>query len=493
MKCIRTIIQTLCFIFCLQSVQAQISGVIPGLKSAAFIENKEGVKVPLKEDMEGRFHVNIKQLKKGFYTITTIGDVYLEPYYSLQVSKVKDDYLFRGKGEVENNLIQEMNRPFQKLESNNGYGLLFSILLTEPDKLVPILDDYEKQADRMLGKSKNVFFKTIKTQDMAFLKRGILNNYMRFYGLDSTKMDSLKKYLSIPLANRTKDHQQKLYQAYLTQFSKKFTEEERTKLNELTYLNWDPNDELLFKNSADYRIAISNRLNFLTYAKDQSKLRDSLKSDEKVKLLMIKKQITNPYINDYFTAETMVMLIKKAAGVSEIEEVYKEFMERPRSAKSKADVLLVYHHLKETEKNAIAPDFSYLNGNGNSITLKGMKGKYVYIDLWATWCAPCIAELPDLKKVQQLFSGKNINFVSISVDEIKNKQAWLNFLKGNDLSGIQLIADRAFDSDFVKKFGVTSIPRFILIGPDGKVIDNNAKRPSNPALTTQLKALLEGK
>lgn len=493
MKNIKLFILTLPFVFCIQSTKAQITGVIPGFKSTASLENMEGVKIPIKSDKQGRFNVNITQLKKGFYTITDIGAIYLEPYYSFAISKVKDGYKFTGKGEVENNLIQEFGQPVPNLQTNSGYGLSMRMFLTEPAEFVPILDAYEKRELRKLERSKSSFFKTIKTQDFAFAKRSMLANYLRFYGLDSSKGDSLKKYLDIPLAQRKKDHAARQYKAYLAQFSKKLTDEERKKLNEIAFINWDPNQEVLFKNSEEYRNVISNRLNFLTYAKERAKLRDSLKSDERVKLLVIGKEITNPYINDYFTAENVALLIKKSTDVSAINEVYIAFMKRPGNPKYKEQVSLAYQSLKETEKNAVAPDFSYPNSKGELVTLKSMRGRYVYIDLWATWCAPCIAELPDLKKVGTLFNDKKINFVSISVDKAKNKKEWLDFLKSNDLQGTQLMADHDFDSDFVKKFGVMSIPRFILIDPEGKVIDKDAKRPSNPALIAQLNGLLDGK
>ncbi|MBB2148333.1 TlpA family protein disulfide reductase [Pedobacter gandavensis] len=492
MKNIKPFILILPFVFCLQSTQAQITGVIPGFKSTALLENIEGVKIPVKADQEGRFKVNTAQLKKGFYTITDIGTVYLEPSYSVAISKVNKGYVFTGVGAVENNLIQEFNQPIPNLQTNSGYGVSMAMLLTEPDQFIPLLDAYEKEANLKLEKSKRIFFKTIKSQDIAYAKRYFLFNYIRFYGLDSTKKDSLNKYLRTPLAQRTKDHAQKQYKAYLAQFTKKFTAEERKKVSEMAFTDWDPNNELLFKNSGEYRTAISNRLNFLTYAKEREKLRDSLKSEERVKLLIIEKELTNPYINEYFTAESVILLIKKSTETSAINDVYAAFMKRPGNPMYKEKVSLAYQYLKGTEKNALAPDFSYPNSKGTLVTLKSMRGKYVYIDLWATWCVPCIAELPDLKKLGVLYGDKKISFVSISVNEASTKQVWLDFLEKNNLPGIQLMADQDFSSDFVKKFGVNSIPRFILIGPDGRVIDNDAKRPSNPALVTQLNGLFEG-
>jgi len=141
--------------------------------------------------------------------------------------------------------------------------------------------------------------------------------------------------------------------------------------------------------------------------------------------------------------------------------------------------------------NLAAPNFEYENLAGGKTTLDSMRGKYVYIDVWATWCGPCRGEIPFLKTVEEKYKGKNIEFVSISVDEDKNHDKWKNFVTDKQLGGIQLIADKNWASDFIRAFNINSIPRFILIDPQGVVIDADASRPSSPGLVTQLDTLLK--
>ena len=141
--------------------------------------------------------------------------------------------------------------------------------------------------------------------------------------------------------------------------------------------------------------------------------------------------------------------------------------------------------------NSVAPNFDYENAKGGTTSLESLKGKYVYIDVWATWCGPCRAEIPFLKKVEEKFHGKNIEFVSISVDVEKDHDKWKNFVKEKELGGIQLFADKNWNSSFITAFGIMSIPRFILIDPKGNVIDADAARPSNPKLEEQLNSLLK--
>ena len=146
-------------------------------------------------------------------------------------------------------------------------------------------------------------------------------------------------------------------------------------------------------------------------------------------------------------------------------------------------------------KGSPSPIFeNYENYAGGDLSLSDLKGKYVYFDIWATWCGPCIREIPSLKKVEKQFEGKNIEFVSISVDEGRgykgDKSAayagWKKMVAEKELGGIQLMADNGFKSDFIQKYKINGIPRFILVDPEGNIVSGDAPRPSNPALVKML-------
>ncbi len=170
---------------------------------------------------------------------------------------------------------------------------------------------------------------------------------------------------------------------------------------------------------------------------------------------------------------------------------FKNRMER-QSQGSAMGALAQYYQNQKTMKlqGQPSPSFAYENHKGGKTTLEDLRGKYVYIDAWATWCGPCIREIPAMKEVEKKYHGKNIEFVSISIDEKKDYEKWKKFVKDKEMGGIQLYADNAWNSDFMVAYGVKSIPRFILIGPDGKVISADAPRPSSPELVSQLDKLL---
>lgn len=137
-----------------------------------------------------------------------------------------------------------------------------------------------------------------------------------------------------------------------------------------------------------------------------------------------------------------------------------------------------------------SPKFSnYENFNGGTTSLDDFKGKVTYIDIWATWCLPCRGEIPALKELEKKFHGKDVAFVSISIDQ--NKDEWKEFVKSEDLKGVQLFAENAFESQFIQDYGIRQIPTFIIIDKEGKIVNVDAPRPSSDEITGLLEGLLK--
>jgi len=146
---------------------------------------------------------------------------------------------------------------------------------------------------------------------------------------------------------------------------------------------------------------------------------------------------------------------------------------------------------KSLPKGMLSPVFeNYENIDNTKTSLTDLKGKYVYIDFWATWCAPCKAEIPALKKLDEDYAGKNVIFVSLSVDDDRShkgswdkaKDAWKTMIKNKKLTGVQLFAPKGWESKFVRDYKINGIPRFVLIDPNGHIISADAPRPSDPKL-----------
>ncbi|WP_163407112.1 TlpA family protein disulfide reductase [Flavobacterium ajazii] len=141
-----------------------------------------------------------------------------------------------------------------------------------------------------------------------------------------------------------------------------------------------------------------------------------------------------------------------------------------------------------TLNGKISPKFiNYENFTGGDVSLDDLKGKYVYIDLWATWCGPCRKEFPSLKEVESKYHDKNIVFVSISIDKKKDHEKWKKMVIDSKLSGLQLFAKE--DQTFINDYMVEGIPRFILIDPKGIIVSADAPRPSEKELIELLNSL----
>ncbi|MCL8006225.1 TlpA family protein disulfide reductase [Gelidibacter japonicus] len=226
----------------------------------------------------------------------------------------------------------------------------------------------------------------------------------------------------------------------------------------------------------------------------------------------------NNYLTEQMTLEKKLLDQDKLSSLSseglrnEIESIRKEltaFYNHDKSidstltsmAKANLDPMLNMYQNFFAESIAIREQFpagspsptfeNYENFKGGTTSLSDLKGKYVYIDVWATWCGPCIAEIPSLKELDAKYADKNIQFVSISIDDAMRsgggdleaaKTKWKTMVEEENLIGIQLFSDKNWQSDFVKDYKINGIPRFILIDPNGNVVDANAPRPSSKRL-----------
>ncbi len=133
---------------------------------------------------------------------------------------------------------------------------------------------------------------------------------------------------------------------------------------------------------------------------------------------------------------------------------------------------------------------NYTTPEGKTMSLNEFQGKYTYIDVWATWCNPCKAEIPFLKEFVASELGEKMNVLSVSVDEEKDLEKWQAMAKEETAKNwTQLRADSAWKSSFVKKYAINSIPRFILLDPQGNVVDADAPRPSSEEFKTMIGGL----
>lgn len=174
------------------------------------------------------------------------------------------------------------------------------------------------------------------------------------------------------------------------------------------------------------------------------------------------------------------MLIREIREENEnIDDDYDKIMTLLVSDRMKEKLTLRYKSAISTTSGTASVDFNYENFDGGSISLQELRGKLLYIDVWATWCGPCIKEMPALKELVKEYAKKDIEFVSISIDGKNDYDKWKKMVPEKNVGGIQLYDAEGLDSDFMKAFSVSLIPRFMMIDSEGKIITAKAPRPSS--------------
>ena len=111
------------------------------------------------------------------------------------------------------------------------------------------------------------------------------------------------------------------------------------------------------------------------------------------------------------------------------------------------------------------------------------RGKVVVVDVWATWCAPCKAEIPHLEELEKQMKGRDVVFISVSIDTDHAK--WTQFVREKGLGGVQLFSNNK--GVIVDDYQLDGVPRFMVFSKQGTTVSTNAPRPSTP----ELKAMIE--
>lgn len=198
----------------------------------------------------------------------------------------------------------------------------------------------------------------------------------------------------------------------------------------------------------------------------------------------IQNNIKSPVIAEHFVDEYVTAYVGRS-GVDHLSEIAPVYHAKVTSADKKAKFQELCDKWAKIAKGQPSPEFKYQDINGKEVSLADLAGKYVYIDVWATWCGPCRGELPHLQKLEHQFKNNNIAFVSLSCDQ--DKAAWEKVVKEEKLGGIQLHSGG--DGAFMDAYMIRGIPRFILLDREGKILAADMTRPSNAKTVETLNAL----
>lgn len=125
------------------------------------------------------------------------------------------------------------------------------------------------------------------------------------------------------------------------------------------------------------------------------------------------------------------------------------------------------------ETGNIAPDIKLPTPNGSIVALSSLRGKYVLIDFWASWCGPCRAENPNVVAAYNKFKDKNFTVYGVSLDN--NKEKWEQAIKDDGLVWTQVSDLKGWSNEAATIYSIRSIPSNLLIDPDGKIMAHNLR------------------
>jgi len=237
-------------------------------------------------------------------------------------------------------------------------------------------------------------------------------------------------------------------------------------------LSMDTDDEALFRHSRAYRNLIIE--NFRLSSKKEMQNNPSLTIIDFVKAKI--SGIKSIDIREQFAS----MLIRQMKDENEnIDDDYHKIMSLLSTERNRDKLTQRYNSARLTKAGLASVDFNYENYDGGMTSLEDLRGKLLYIDVWATWCGPCIREFPALKELVKEYDEKDIEFVSISIDSKNDYNKWKKMVAEKNIGGIHLYDDEGLSSDFMRAFSVSLIPRFMMIDPQGKIITAKAPRPSS--------------
>lgn len=174
----------------------------------------------------------------------------------------------------------------------------------------------------------------------------------------------------------------------------------------------------------------------------------------------------------YFTIKELYFL-RNDLAVDSLKRLFALFPSSLQKTKY-GDVIFTYINSKGTP--GIGDKFIDINGfdlNGKNRKLSENKGKYILLEFWASWCGPCISEIPNLLKDYSKFKDKGFEIYSFSIDS--NKENWKKAIEKNNITWINVNDNKGSYSIMAAKYGVRAIPKNYLINPEGTIIAINLR------------------
>lgn len=197
------------------------------------------------------------------------------------------------------------------------------------------------------------------------------------------------------------------------------------------------------------------------------------------------KSIDIQIIKDYYASSLIVSEMQKASDKQMLAPI-KAKMANIKTSTFQGAINKMYAYLMAFGKGDTAVDFTAVNDRGEKVNLSSLKGKVIYLDLWATWCGPCMEEMPSYEKLKAKYADNpNVVFVSLSIDD--NEELWKGSLTQRKADGYQWIINRAK----LQAYNIVGIPRSFIIDKNFKMVNMAAPLPSDVKANKEIDELVK--